>query len=329
MKYFLTGATGFLGGRIARQLREAGHDVVALVRRGSAVGDLERIGGALAEGDVTARESMRGAMTGVDGVFHCAGWYKIGSHERWIAESVNVGGTRNVLEVMKELGIPKGVYTSTLAVNSHTRGMVVDESYRYFGQHLSVYDETKWRAHYEVAEPMMKTGLPLVIVQPGLVYGPGDTSLVAQTLRQYLLGKLPAAPRGTAFCFAHVDDVARAHLLAMEKGKPGANYFICGPPMSFIEVLHLCERISDRKAPRVYLPPLALKTFSAAMRVVEQFVRVPETASAEALNINAGTTYLGSDAKARRELGFSTRPLEEGLRETLRYEMERLGMSFA
>ncbi len=93
-----------------------------------------------------------------------------------MVERIHVQGTRNVLELMRELDIPRGVYTSTLAVFSDTKGRLVDETYRHNGPWLSLYDRTKWLAHYRVAEPMIRQGLPLVIVQPGLVYGPGDTS---------------------------------------------------------------------------------------------------------------------------------------------------------
>ena len=163
MKYFITGATGFIGGRVARQLIEAGHDVIAVVRSKSKAQELARLGGVLAEGDITDKESMRQPMTGVDGVFHIAAWYKIGVPDKSVAQRINVEGTRNVLELMKELNVPKGVYTSTVAVNSDTGGQVVDESYRFDGEHLSEYDKTKWRAHYEVALPMMKAGLPLAL----------------------------------------------------------------------------------------------------------------------------------------------------------------------
>ena len=87
-----------------------------------------------------------------------------------------------LLEMMRDLAVPKGVYTSTLAVFSDTHGRVVDETYRYSGPHLSEYDRTKWAAHYQVAEPMIADGLPLVIVMPGLIYGPGDASNVRTTL---------------------------------------------------------------------------------------------------------------------------------------------------
>jgi nucleoside-diphosphate-sugar epimerase len=117
MKYFLTGATGFVGGRIAKQLLEKGHQVTGLVRDRSKAQHLQDLGVNLAVGDVGDKESMRLPMTGVDGVFHVAGWYKLGTKDKSEGEKINIQGTRNVLELMRDLEIPKGVYTSTLAVN--------------------------------------------------------------------------------------------------------------------------------------------------------------------------------------------------------------------
>ena len=112
---------------------------------------------------------------------------------------------------------------------SDTKGAVPDETYRYDGPHLSHYDRTKWIAHYHVAQPNMDEGLPLSIVMPGLVYGPGDTSGMRTALVDLLRGRLPMTPARTAFCWAHVEDTARGHILAMEKGKPGETYIITGP----------------------------------------------------------------------------------------------------
>lgn len=167
MKYFVTGATGFIGDHVVSQLKDAGHDVIALVRNPNKAKDLTDLGITVAPGDVTDKESMRKPMTGVDGVFHLAGWYKLGKRDKSGGEQVNINGTRNVLGLMKELNIPKGVYTSTLAVFSDTHRKLVDETYRYDGPHLSEYDRTKWVAHYEIADPMIKAGLPLVIVKGG------------------------------------------------------------------------------------------------------------------------------------------------------------------
>jgi nucleoside-diphosphate-sugar epimerase len=323
-KYFVTGATGFIGGHVARQLVEAGNEVVAIARNPSRATDLTTAGVEVVRGDVLEVDTLRSGMTGVDGIFHLAGWYQVGVRDKTPGQRVNVEGTRNVLQVMRDLGIPRGVYTSTLAVNGDTHGQVVDETYRYNGPFLSEYDRTKWEAHYAVAEPMIKQGLPLIIVQPGAVYGPGDNSPQGQMFRQYLQRKLPMVPKGAALCWAHVEDIARGHLLAMERGKVGETYMIPGPPLSIYAVLQLAERITGVPAPRRQAPPGMLKGLAAAVSVVERFAPVPETMSAEYLRVAAGATYLGSNAKAARDLGYAPRPIEEGLRETLEYELARL-----
>lgn len=299
----MTGATGFVGGALTRQLRADGHDVVALVRRPTP--QLAALGVDQRPGDIADRESVRAAMGGVDGVFHVAAWYKVGSPDRREARRVNVEGTRNVLEAMRDAGAPKGVYTSTLAVFGDTRGRVVDETYRSGGPFATVYDETKWRAHYEVAEPLMRAGLPLVIVQPGVVYGVGDHSPVRPVIDRYLRRRLPAIPARTAYCWGHVEDTAAGHLLAMERGTPGDSYIIAGPPHTLAEALTIAEDVTGIPAPRRRIPGL----------LVDLLGRVPGDA-AESLRA-LGATYLGSNAKARRELGFEPRCLPDGFAEVL------------
>jgi len=327
MRYFITGATGFIGGHVARQLLAAGHSVVALARTPAKAQALAEAGAEIAPGDITDRQSLIEPMRGVDGVFHIAAWYEVGAADSSRAVAINVEGTRNVLEVMRELEIPKGVYTSTVAVNSDTHGELVDESYRYDGPHLSEYDRTKWIAHYQVALPMIAEGLPLVIVQPGVVYGPGDHSTIRATLVDYLKGRMPMAPAGTAFCWAHVDDIGRGHIQAMELGTPGESYILAGPRLRLTEVLALAEQITGIKAPRVEMPAVVLRGLSSVMGLVERVLPVPTTFRSETLRVSAGTTYIASAAKAEQGLGFSVRPIEEGLREALEHEMGLLGIS--
>jgi nucleoside-diphosphate-sugar epimerase len=324
MKYFITGATGFIGGRIARKLAAAGHTVHALVREADKAHDLKALGIRLFKGDITYRSTLNDPMQGVDGVFHVAAWYKVGVKDKSMAFPINVEGTRNVLEAMKELGIRKGVYTSTLAVNSDTGGRMVDESYRFDGQHLSEYDKTKWQAHREVADRFIREGLPLVIVMPGLVYGPGDTSAASDTFRQYLKGRLPILPKDTAYNWGHVDDIADAHILAMEKGKAGETYMIGGPVHSLIEAMQTAEKITGVKAPRLRLSPGIMKVTAASVGFFEKFLPIPELYSSEILRATAGVTYIGDSSKARKELGYAPRSLEEGLEETLRGLMHEL-----
>jgi nucleoside-diphosphate-sugar epimerase len=322
MRYFVTGATGFVGGEVARQLVEAGHQVTALARTASRAERLARMGVTVCPGDVAHKESMRESMAGADGVFHVAGWYRIGARDRQAGEQVNVAGTRNVLELMKELEIPKGVYTSSVVVNSDTRGGIVDESHYYSGPWLNEYERTKWRAHHQVALPMIVAGLPLVIVQPGAVYGPGDTGPLQPVFSGYLQRKLHVLPQGAAYCWVHVEDAARGHILAMERGKPGESYLLTGPCHTLIEAVAMAEMITGIPAPRRHVPPWAMRLLAVLAGSVERVIPLPETYSAESLRTSAGATYLASSEKARRELGFTARSLEEGLRDSLRYEME-------
>ncbi len=327
MRYFVTGATGFIGGRVVRQLREVGHEVRALVRDPGRARDLAELEVELYPGDIREPSTMRPAMDGVDGVFHIAAWYKLGSDEAAYAQSINVGGTRSVLRLMKELRISKGVYTSTVAVFSDTQGQLVDESHRYDGPMLSEYERTKHEAHYKVALPMIAAGLPLVVVMPSVVYGPGDRGPLRDVFVQYLQGRLPLVPKGARYCWGHVDDIARGHVLAMEKGQVGESYILAGEPYGLLDTLDLAEGITGIKAPRVRVPAATIKAVASVMEKVERYVPVPATYRAESLRGSAGVTYTARSDKARRELGWHSRPLEEGLRETLALEMSALGLA--
>jgi nucleoside-diphosphate-sugar epimerase len=265
---------------------------------------------------------MRAAMQGVDGVYHVAGWYKVGVRDKTPGEKVNIQGTRNVLELMQELAIPKGVYTSTVAINSDTHGKVVDEKYRFTGKHLTEYDRTKAEAHH-IAEEFIARGLPLVIVMPGGIYGPGDTSVLRKNLIDFLREKVPAMPTQAGICWGHIDDTAHAHILAMEKGAPGETYIIAGEPCTFVEAFQLASNITGKRAP-VAVPYQVMKTMSYLVRPFDNFL--PEMYTSEGMRILSGVTYWADNSKAKRFLSFNPRPLREGLESTLRHEMSLLGM---
>jgi nucleoside-diphosphate-sugar epimerase len=325
VKYLLTGATGFIGGHVTRQLLAAGHQAIALVRTPEKARALKELGVELAQGDITRPATLAGPMTGVDGVFHIAGWYELGARDRAPAHAINVDGTRNVLEAAGDAGVPRIVYTSTLAVYGDTRGRAVDESYRMDGPWLSEYDRTKWLAHYEVAVPMAEAGLPLVIIQPGLVYGPGDHSNIGLAFRDYLRRRLPAIPKQGG-CWSFVEDTARGHILAMERGETGRSYNLAGPCLFWEEALQVAEEVTGIRAPRWVLPPTAARIASWLMKPVNLLVPLPSTYHPETLRVAAGATYFAKDARARQELGWDPRPLRDGLAITLRAEMAELGM---
>jgi nucleoside-diphosphate-sugar epimerase len=271
---------------------------------------------------------LRAGLSGVDGVYHLAAWYKIGANAREtkLARSINVDGTRNVLELMRELSVPKGVYTSTLTVNSDTRCVEVDETYRYDGPHLSEYDRTKAAAH-AIALKEIEQGLPLVVAMPGAIYGPDDRSSIGELMRRYLKRKLPLLSRQAEYCWAHVDDVAAAHLLCMDKGQPGEKYIVCGQRCSLVDAFAMMEEICGVPKPKRSAGPGMLRFLAGFMQAF-QWMRLPPIYHPESLRVGAQATYLGNNAKAKRELGFAPRPLREGLEQTLRYEMAKLGLPF-
>lgn len=325
MRYFVTGATGFIGGKLARELVKRGHQVVTVARNPAKAGDLAALGIEVVKGDVTDKESMRAAMTGVDGVYHVAGWYKVGVRDKSQGAAVNVEGTRHVLELMRELAIPKGVYTSTLAIYGDTKGKLADESTPKPMQFDTEYDRTKSVAHFDVALPMMRDGLPLVIVQPGMVYGPDDTSQMrAGFWLPFLQRKLPMLPQGATYAWAHVDDIVEGHLLAMERGTPGECYIIAGEIMTLENAADIASRLTGVPTPSMRVSSGLIEFMSSVMGVIERVVPIEGQYSVEALrSLNA--SYIGSNAKAKRELGYNPRPLEVGLKQMLEHEMTLMG----
>jgi len=329
MEYFVTGATGLIGTHVVEQLAAEGHDVVALTRSRSNASHLpEEV--TVVEGDITEKESMRDPMTGVDGVFHIAAWFYVGPGPREAekAEQINVEGTRVVLELMDELDVPKGVYTSTVGVYPGTNGRTIDESIDPECPTFAVYFRTKWEAHYEVAKPMMEDGLPLVIVQPGAVYGPRDKlyGSARGAFRDYLQEDLPMIPRKWTLPFDYAPDTARAHILAMEKGQPGETYIVASEPRTMGEVFACAEDITGIPVPRT-VPDWLFGGLAKVMWGVEQVTTPPKGLEAEMMEFFAGRQYLVDNSKAKRELGIEHRPLEEGLREYLAWEMDQLGMN--
>jgi dihydroflavonol-4-reductase len=317
MKAFVTGGTGFIGSHLIRKLQDRGYEVHALVRSQAAAAVLEAIGVQPVWGDISSQEAMRPGMQGCDVVFHLAGWYKVGAQDQSMAWRINVDGTRNVLSLAFELGIPRILYTSTVAVFGDTKGKLVDESYQMPDRNfISEYDHTKWAAHYEVAQPLIKQGAPIIILQPGIVYGPGDHSLVGQMMQAFYRGWLVFFPGPeTLLSFAHVEDIAEGHLLAAEKGQPGESYIITGPSLSLRSMVHMWAKVSGKPAPLAYIPARWIKPLLPLAEFLNRYLPMPEILSPDGVRI-LGVSYAARAYKAWTHLGWETRPLERGMQET-------------
>jgi nucleoside-diphosphate-sugar epimerase len=319
VKAFVTGGTGFIGERLVKRLRERGDDVVALVRSRERGGKLEEMGATLVEGDLSSSDAIRAGMEGCDSAFHVAAVYKVGipEKEHEAMYDANVRGTERVLDAAFQAGVGRIVYVSTINVFGNTRGEVVDEGYERPGDDfLSYYDETKYLSH-QVAKARIAKGVPIVIVQPGGVYGPGDHSEVGNVIDQTRTGKLKALPfAGLGLNLVYVDDVAGGILLAHDKGQVGESYVLGGEIATMRGLVEKTAGIAGRKPPKRDLPSGVIKLAAPAGPVVGKIMGFPPNFR-ELITASDGVTYWAKDDKARRELGYSPRDLDTGLRQTL------------
>lgn len=320
MKVFVTGGTGFIGGRVVRGLRERGDDVVCLVRSRDKGLPLEDLGCETVEGSLSDAAAIRAGMEGADAVIHGAAIYEIGipKDRRGPMYEANVLGTETVLRAALEEKVPKVVYISTVAAFGNTHGKVVDETYEHPGSGFtSYYEETKYQAHQIARRLIADEGLPCVIVQPGGVYGPGDHSALGETINQFVDGKLPMLPfPDLGMNLVHVDDVAEGVLMALDRGEPGESYILGGQITTMRESIGTAARVAGRKPPRLSIPTALLKLLTPIGPLVGKVMGQPPNL-AELISSADGVTFWARHDKAMKELGYSPRSLEPGLRETL------------
>jgi len=208
----VTGATGFVMGAVARKLRGRGDSVVALVRSPSRAASLAALGCELVAGDITEPSEAIVELRSCDAVVHGAAIYEIGvtAERRRVMEETNVTGTLRMLDAARSAGTKRIVYVSTIAAFGNTRGAIVAEGHRPTSSPTSAYEDTKRRAH-EIALDAARNGAPIVIVQPGQVYGPGDHSAVGANFRALAEGRLRyRAFESLGLNLVHVGDLADA-----------------------------------------------------------------------------------------------------------------------
>jgi nucleoside-diphosphate-sugar epimerase len=302
-----------------RRLLARGADVVALARSDAAAGALQALAAAgslsVARGDVTDNAALRAAVEGADLAFHVAGVYRIGikPSARAAMFEANVEGTRAVLDATVAGGVSRIVYVSTVGVFGNTRGHIVDETYeRPDRDFLSYYDATKYLAHTFAAE-RAAAGAPLITVQPGAIYGPGDHSELGQQIEQarrgrYRVRMFPAL----GVTMSYVDDVADGVVLAADKGAVGEAYVLGGEVTRLGTVLDVVADLSGRRRARGTLPPAVMKAAAPLGKVIGPLAGVGPDLR-ETIRASDGVTYWASSEKAKRELGYAPRALSQGL----------------
>lgn len=320
MKVFVTGGTGFIGGEVARQLRARGEEVVCLVRSPEKAAKLKELGCDLVNGSLSDEAALREGMAGCDAVVHAAAMYEVGIpvKQHPAMYEANVHGTELVMRAALEAKVPKVVYVSTVGIFGNTHGKVVDETYEHPGKEFtSYYEETKLEAHRIVDRMIAEDSLPAVIVQPGGVYGPGDTSQVADLLEEFFAGRLVLLPfPDLGICLTHVEDIAGGILLALDKGKTGETYVLSGPATTMREAIETVASVSGRKAPKRAMPTVLMKALTPVGPLVGKLIGQPPNLR-ELISSADGVTFWAGHEKASRELGYTPRGMEEGLRQTL------------
>ena len=319
MRAFVTGGTGFIGERLVKRLRDRGDEVVALVRSRDRGSKLEGMGATLVLGDLSSSDAIRSAVEGCDSAFHVAAVYKVGipEKEHEAMYDANVRGTERVLDAAFQAGVGRIVYVSTVNVFGNTNGETVDESYERPGNDfVSYYDETKYLSH-QVAKDRIAKGAPIVIVQPGGVYGPGDHSELGNIIDQTRTGKLKMLMfPGTGFNLVHVDDVADGIVLAHDRGQVGDSYVLGGEVTTMGDLIRKVAGLADRKPPSREMPATLMKMAIPIGPVVGKVLGFPPNLG-ELIRSSDGVTYWATDEKARRELGYAPRDMETGLQQTL------------
>jgi nucleoside-diphosphate-sugar epimerase len=311
VRAFVTGATGFVGGRLAARLRERGDEVVTLVRDPGKAGRLRELGCAIVEGDLSSRAALASAMEGCDAVFHVAAIYRNGvpRSKRDELFAANVTGTENVLDAATDAGVSRVVYVSSNVAFGDTRGEVVDETYEPpEGPYLSLYHETKALAH-RAAKERIARGAPIVIVQPGGIYGPGDHTEISGMLERGVRGKVVVLPfGGVGLNWVYVDDLVEGILLAHDRGRVGESYVLGGELGTLRGAVEAAFAAGGHRARIVPVPTWVVRLATPLGPLLG--LRVADLVSA-----SNGVTYWGRDDKARSELGYAPRDLESGLRE--------------
>ena len=322
VRAFVTGATGFIGGNVARRLRGRGDEVVALVRNPSKAAPLRDLGCELVQGDLSDQAAIEKGVARCDAVFHAGAVYEVGipKSQQAAMYQANVGGTERVLDAAAAGGVKRTVYVSTVNVFGNTRGQVVNEEYRRPDRDfLSYYDETKFLAH-EVALQRIQRGDPIVIAQPGGVYGPGDTSQIANFVDLIRRGRLKFLTfPDTGLNFLHIDDAVEGILLVHDKGRIGQTYVLGGEITTIGETIKKVAVLLGRKPPRIVIPTAMVKASIPIAPLVTRMMGLGPNLR-ELIRAADGVTYWATDAKARRELGYTARGLDTGLPQYLTAE---------
>ena len=319
MTTLVTGASGFVGSAVARQLAAQGHEVRALVRPGGDRRNLQGLALSLVEGDLGDPDSLRRAVAGCEWLFHVAADYRLWVPDPSAMLRVNVAGTETLLKRAGDAGVKRIIYTSSVAALglNQDRSPADEETPVRLEDMIGHYKRSKFLAEQAVRKLVATQGLPVVIVNPAAPLGPRDVKptptgrIVLDTLR----GKMPAYV-DTGLNVVHVDDAARGHLLAFEKGEPGERYILGGENMTLKAILDAVCACAGLAPPRIRLPRAPLYPVAWLAEGWAKLSGTTPPVTVDSLRM-AGKFMHFSSAKARQALGYQPRPARHAIEDAV------------
>ncbi|MEM7541295.1 MAG: hopanoid-associated sugar epimerase [Pseudomonadota bacterium] len=326
MKCLVTGASGFVGSAVVNALLDDGHQVRVLVRSSSPRENVASLPIEIYEGDLKDKASLSKALLGCESLFHVAADYRLWTPDPNELYENNVTGTRNLMEAALEQKLARIVYTSSVAtLKPSDQGIAVSEdSIGTADSMVGHYKRSKFLAEAEVDRLVREAGLNAVIVNPSTPIGPRDVkpTPTGRIIFDAMRGRIPAYV-DTGLNIVHVDDVAKGHLLAFEKGQIGRRYILGGDDMTLREILYAVARFAGRRPPVVRLPRRMLYPIAVIAQEWARLTNGPEPQTTiDGLRMAAKKMFFDS-SRAKSELGYVARPGVNAIEEAVHWFQAR------
>ena len=320
MKVFVTGATGFVGTKLVEELIKAGYQAHCLVRKTSKLSRLKELGASLCYGDVTDKESILKGMQDCAWGVNLANLYSYWEPDKKNYTKINIRGTQNVMEAALETNLAKIVHVSSIIVYGNNTGDIITEECKMSSEHGSEYARTKYAGDLTAWDLYEKNNLPLVVIYPVGIIGPGDPKLTGKYLENLIAGKIPSLVfRDATFTFVHVRDVSLAIIKALEKDHNiGEKYIVGKYQMSYGEYSRLICEIAEVPAPKNTMSDALTMFLAKIFTVIANLTKKPplwDMSTDAVRTLSAGFKADGS--KAEKELGITYTPIHTALEEAV------------
>jgi dihydroflavonol-4-reductase len=313
MTTLVTGAAGFLGSHITRQLVARGEEVRVLLRPTSTNRAISDLSLEYVTGDLRDTASLDRAMNSVKRVFHVAADYRLWARRSKEIYDSNVGGTRNMIEAARRAGVEQFIYTSTVATIAVDRAALPNEATdSKLEEMVGHYKRSKWLAEKEVLAAA-KNGFPVIVAMPTTPVGPGDwkPTPTGKIILDFLNGKMPGYVE-TGLNFVGVEECAAGHLLVADKGKAGERYLLGGENMTLKQVLDTLAAITGLPAPKLKIPHAVALGVAYADTALSRLIGKEPQIPVEGVKIAQHRMFVDC-TRAQRELGFQAGPVAAAL----------------